>query len=155
MLPRLLQIMLSLNLMLFAEGPWWNKINENMRPIFTILLFLTSLIATAILLYLAGLVVVGKKRKLLSDAFIISLLGTILSEAFFLFIPYNLLALALSLFVWLLLIKRLYKTNWLKATAIGILALIIFLAVTVLLALVFGIVDKIFERFLYITTLIL
>ncbi|NWF86304.1 hypothetical protein HXY32_00575 [Candidatus Bathyarchaeota archaeon] len=156
MLTHLLRIILLGSLATFGEGrPWWNLISEDLRLIFSLVLFLVNLIILAIVLHLAGLVVVGKKRALLSDAFIISLLGTILSTAFFLFIPYNLLALALSIIVWLLLIKRLYETSWLKAIAVGILAIIIFLAVTVLLALFFGILDIIFKRFLYFTVLII
>jgi len=64
------------------------------------------------------------------------------------FLPYRLLALILSIIVWLLLIKRLYETGWLGAIAVGILAMVIFLAVTVLLALFFGIMEVLIERFL-------
>jgi hypothetical protein len=120
-------------------GPWWEIIPEGLRLIFAIVWFFVNLFVLAVVLYLAGLIVVGGKRTRFSDAFIISLLGTVLSTIFFLFIPYNLLALFLSIFVWLLLIKRLYETRWLSAIAVGILAMVIFLAVTVLLALIFGI----------------
>ena len=116
--------------------------------IFPLVVFFVTLVILAIVLYFAGLIVVGKKRALMSDAFIISLLGSVLSTVFFMFIP-SLLALALSLIVWLLLIKRLYETSWLKAIAVGILAIVIFLAVTVLLALIFGILTALFERFFY------
>ncbi len=84
--------------------------------------------------YIAGLIVVGGKRARFSDAFIISLVGTVLSTLFYLFIPYRLIALLLSLFTWLLLIKRLYETGWLGAIAVGILAVIVYFAVLVLLA---------------------
>jgi len=141
----LFQIMLHTVLSSINKGPWWEIIPEGLRLIFTIVWFFVSLFVLAVVLYLAGLIVVGGKRTLFSDAFIISLLGTVLSTIFFLFIPYNLLALFLSVFVWLLLIKRLYKTRWLNAIAVGILAMIIFLALTLLLALVFEILF-IFER---------
>jgi hypothetical protein len=127
-------------------GAWWEIIPEGLRLIFAIVWFFVNLLVLAVVLYLAGLIVVGGKRALFSDAFIISILGTVLSTVFFLFIPYNLLALFLSVFVWLLLIKRLYETRWFNAIAIGILAMLIFLAVTVLLALIFGILF-ILERF--------
>jgi len=64
------------------------------------------------------------------------------------FIPYRLLALSLSIIIWLLLIKRLYETGWIGAIWVGILAIIIFLAVTVLLALAFGILSIVIEKFL-------
>jgi hypothetical protein len=110
-------------------------------------LFFVNLLVLAIVLYLAGLVVVGKKRALLTDAFIISLVGTVLSTVFFMFIPYRLVALLLGIITWLLLIKRLYGTGWIGAIGVGILAIIIFLAVTVLLALAFGILSIVIERF--------
>jgi hypothetical protein len=93
------------------------------------------------------MIIVGKKRALLTDAFIISLLGTLLSTAFFMFIPYRLIALFLSIITWLLLIKRLYETGWIGAIGVGILAIIIFLAITLLLALVFGILSVVIEKF--------
>jgi len=128
--------------------PWRDLIPEELSLIFPLVVFFVTLVILAIVLYFAGLIVVGKKRALMSDAFIISLLGSVLSTVFFMFIP-SLLALALSLIVWLLLIKRLYETSWLKAIAVGILAIVIFLAVTVLLALIFGILTALFERFFY------
>ena len=141
-------MLLILSIAAQGEKSWWNLIREDLRVIFLLVLFLVNLLILAVVLYLAGLVVVGKKRALLSDAFIISLLGTVLSILFFMFLPYRLLALILSIIVWLLLIKRLYETGWLGAIAVGILAMVIFLAVTVLLALFFGIMEVLIERFL-------
>jgi len=141
-------LLLILSIAAQGEKSWWNLIREDLRVIFLLVLFLVNLLILAVVLYLAGLVVVGKKRALLSDVFIISLLGTVLSILFFMFLPYRLLALILSIIVWLLLIKRLYETGWLGAIAVGILAMVIFLAVTVLLALFFGIMEVVIERFL-------
>jgi hypothetical protein len=137
-----------------SEGTWWELIREDYRLIFSLTLFFVSLLALTIVLYLAGLLVVGKKRALLSDAFMISLVGTVLSTVFFMFIPYRLIALFLGIVTWLLLIKRLYKTGWIGAIGVGILAVIIFLAVTVLLALTFGILSVIIEKFFLFTILI-
>jgi hypothetical protein len=128
-----------------ARESWWEMIPEELRLVFSLALFFVNLLVLAVALYLAGLVVVGKKRALFSDAFIISFLGTVLSTLFFMFISYHWIALVLSIIVWLLLVKRLYETGWLGATAVGVSAIIIFLAVTVLLALFFGILHVIFE----------
>jgi hypothetical protein len=156
MLACLLQVIMFETLAAIGlDDSWLNLIPEELRLIFPLVLFFVNLIILAVVLYLAGLVVVGKKRALLSNAFVISLLGTVLSTVFFIFIPYRLLALALSIIVWLLLIKRLLETSWLKAIAIGILAIIIFLAVTVLLALIFGILYVLLERFLTLAISIL
>jgi hypothetical protein len=118
--------------------------------VFGIVLFFVELLVLAVVLYIAGRIVVGGKRALFSDAFIIALLGTILSGAFVVFIPYSLLALLLSVFVWLLLIKRLYETGWLGAIAVGILALIVFVVVLVFIALLFGILYLVVEWLLSI-----
>ena len=149
MLANLVRLMLLASLEMISRGdnPWWNLIREDFRLIFLLAVFFVSLLVLIIVLYLAGLIVVGRKRALLTDAFIISLLGTALSTVFFMFIPYRLLALLLSIILWLLLIKRLYETGWIGAIGVGILAIIIFLAVTVLLALAFGILSIVLERF--------
>ncbi|MEM0216518.1 MAG: hypothetical protein QXT06_01185 [Candidatus Bathyarchaeia archaeon] len=106
--------------------------------IFGIAWFLIELFMLTIVLYVAGRTVVGERKARLSDALIIALLGTILSAILIAFIPYGLIALILSTFVWLLLIKRLYETGWLGAIAVGILALLIFIAILLLLALIIG-----------------
>lgn len=130
-----------------ASMSWIDVIPEAFRLVFTLTLFFASLLVLAGVLYLAGLVVVGRKRTLLGQAMVISFLGTVLSMAFFMFIPYGLVALFLSIFVWLLLIKRLYETGWFSAIAVGILALVVFLVVVIFAALVFGILSEILGLF--------
>ena len=73
-----------------------------------------------------------EKRALLSDAFVISLLGTILGSICTLFIP--LIGVILSFIVWLLLIRHYYETGWLGALAVAILAVIIYIVVLFILA---------------------
>ena len=148
MLTSLVRLVFLIILSVGAGESWWEMIPEGLRLVFSLALFFVNLLVLAVVLYLAGLVVVGKKRAILSDAFIISFLGTVLSTLFFMFISYHWVALVLSIVVWLLLVKRLYETGWLGATAVGILAIIIFLAITVLLALLFGILYVIFELIL-------
>ena len=145
MLTSLVRLMLLTILSVGARESWWEMIPEELRLVFSLALFFVNLLVLAGVLYLAGVIVVGKKRALLTDALLISFLGTVLSTLFFMFISHHWVALVLSVVVWLLLIKRLYETGWLGATAVGILAIIIFLAVTVLLALFFGILYVIFE----------
>jgi len=141
----LFQLMLFGSLNLIARRSWWELIPETLRLIFFLAVFLVSLLVLSVVLYLAGLIVVGKKRALLTDAFIISLLGTILSNLFFMFISYPLVPLLLSIIVWLLLIKRLYETGWLGAIAVGVLAVIVYLAIAIILALIFGIIENVLE----------
>ena len=147
MLAHLLHLMLlgCLSLTAGKEGPWWNLIPEELRLVFSLTLFFVNLFVLALVLYLAGLIVVGRRRALPTDAFLISLLGTVLSTLFFIFIPYRVVALFLSIVVWLLLIKRFFETGWLEAIAVGILTVIVFLAITVVLALIFGIIKEAWE----------
>jgi hypothetical protein len=153
----LLQLLLlgSVNIIILKAGSWWDLIPEiGLRLIFSLALFFVNLLVLSLVLYLAGLAIVGGRRARFMDAFLISLVGTILSTVFFLFIPYSLIALVLNIIVWLLLIKSLYKTGWLGAIAVGILAIIIFLVVSIILALLFGILSVFFERFVPFLTLI-
>ncbi|MEM3617187.1 MAG: hypothetical protein QXJ31_04665 [Candidatus Bathyarchaeia archaeon] len=124
---------------------WLWGLPEEFALFFTFALFFASLFVLTVVLYIAGLIVVGKKRALFSDAFTISLLGTVLTTIFMIFIQYPLITLILSLFVWLALIKRLFETGWLGAITVGILAIIIHLAILMLLAFAFHILGEIFE----------
>jgi len=145
---RILQFLLLESLSLAAGKRWWDFIPAGLQIIFSLTLFLVNLIVLTFVLYFAGLIVVGGKRARFSDAFLISLLGSVLSAVFFLFIPYGLIALLLGVLAWLLLIRSLYETGWLGAIAVGILAIIIFLAVAIILALLFGILSVILELLL-------
>ncbi|MGQ9530777.1 MAG: hypothetical protein ACUVQX_05350 [Candidatus Bathycorpusculaceae bacterium] len=148
-----------LNISAGKGRPLWDdiigKLGGGLTIIFSLALFFVSLLMLAVVLYLAGLIVVGKKRALLTDALIIALLGTVLSTLFFMFIPYLLISLILSIITWLLLIKSLYETGWLGSLAVGILAIIIFLAAFILLALFLGFLSIIIERFISFMILIL
>ncbi|MEM2517476.1 MAG: hypothetical protein QXO49_00775 [Candidatus Bathyarchaeia archaeon] len=127
-----------------ARPDWRWGIREGLTLLFTLALFLIELVVLAVLLYLAGLIVVGKRRALFSDAFIIALLGTVLSTIFVIFLP-NLIALLLSVITWLILIKKLFETGWLGAIAVGILVVITYFAILILLALVLGLLGLIFR----------
>ncbi|MEM3673286.1 MAG: hypothetical protein QW468_03555 [Candidatus Bathyarchaeia archaeon] len=130
----------------------WEHIPAALHLVFFLAWFFIELFVMAGVFYIAGLIVVGGKRARFSDAFIISLIGTVLSTLFYLFIPYRLIALFLSLCTWLLLIKRLYETGWLGAIAVGILAVIVYFVVLVILAfIILGIL--IFENLLSLMVL--
>ena len=96
--------------------------------------FIVSLVILTGIFYIAGRAVVGKKRALLSDAFVISLLGTIVASIFAVFIGSAWIGLILSLVVWLLLIRHYYETGWLGALAVAVMAVIIYIAILFLLA---------------------
>jgi len=106
------------------------------RWVFQIIRFFVDLFVLTFVFYIAGIIVVGRKRALFSDAFVIALLGTIVGSIISFFFP--LIGLIFSLLVWLVLIRHYYETGWLGAIAVGILAIIIEIVVIVILAILLG-----------------
>ena len=125
--------MVTSSLIDFIGGDWWLQILGETELFFTVILFIIHLIVMTVVFYVAGVIVVGGRRALFSDAFVISLLGTVVGNICSLFFP-PLIGLILSLFIWLLLIRRYYETGWLEALAVAILAVIIYVVVWVILA---------------------
>jgi len=109
----------------------WAHIPEEHRLLFAITAFIVRLITLTVVFYIAGIIVVGKRRALFGDALVISLLGTVVGIVCdFLFPP--LIGAIVSLFVWLLLIRYYYETGWLGALAVGILAVIIAVVMSII-----------------------
>jgi hypothetical protein len=103
-----------------------------------LLSFIVLLIIPTLIFYIAGRIVVGKKRALLRDAFVISLLGIIVMYICLTFFASTFLfglsvGAILSLIVWLLLIKHYYETGWLGAIAVGIMAVIVSVVILIIL----------------------
>ena len=125
--------MLLPSLIDFMGGKWWLQIPGQAELVFAVISFIINLIVMTIVFYVAGVIVVGKRRALFSDAFVISLLGTVVSNICVLFFP-PIIGLILSLLIWLLLIRHYYETGWLGALAVAVLAVIISVVVFVILA---------------------
>jgi len=117
-------------------------------PVLEFVRFIVNLIVLTIVLYVAGFIVVGKKRAQFLDALVIALLGTVISTFFIVFLP-NIpllkldgskitigagLGLILSFIGYLFLIRHYYETGWLGALAVAILAVIVFVVFTAILA---------------------
>jgi len=122
----------------------WLQIPGGAGLLFAVVLFMMNLIVLTVVFYVAGIIVVGGRRALFSDAFVISLLGTIVGNICLLFFP-PIIGLILSLVVWLLLIRHYYETGWLGALAVAILAVIIFVVVLFILGLILGVTILLFE----------
>jgi hypothetical protein len=122
-----------------------------LKLFYDFLIFVVQLFVLAVVFYLAGVLVVGKKRALFGDALAISLLGTIISSIFIKVIPQMIrdvfnprvasvaqsVGMILSLVSLLLLIKHYYETGWLGALAVAVLAVIVFIVLGFLLAFLF------------------
>ena len=106
-----------------------------------IAVFLIQVLILSVVIYIAGLMVVGGKRATFGDAFKISLLGTVLGgliyAAISFFVP--LLGLIVYILIWLALIKQYFETGWLNALAIGILAVIVWIALIIIVGLLLAI----------------
>ncbi len=130
--------MLPFSLTNFMGGNWWLQISVQAELLFAVVSFIVNLLVMTIVFYVAGIIVVGKRRALFSDALVISLLGAVVGNICLLFFP-PVIGLLLSLIVWLLLIRRYYETGWLGALAVAVLAVIIYVVVLVILAFLFAI----------------
>ena len=124
------------------------QIPEEYRLLYSVIAIIVNLIILTVVFYIAGAIVVGKRRALLSDAFVIALLGTAVSGICnYFFSPF--VGAVLSLLVWLLLIRHYYETGWLGALAVGILAVIIAVVISIvvlfILALLLGFTFVLFE----------
>ena len=118
------------------------------RLLFEFVAFIVKLIVLTIVFYIAGVLIVGKKRALLADAFVIALLGIVISTFIMAVLPgmviftfdghkFGLgsgLGLLISFIVYLLLIRHYYETSWLGALAVAILAVITFIVLAFILA---------------------
>jgi hypothetical protein len=140
-----------LNLLLaitpFADSLWDKITKDLLGLLFLAAIFLLPLLILTVILYLAGHLIVGGQRARFSDAFLIALLGTIISAISSLFVPYFLLQLVIQVVVWLALIKHFYETGWLGALAVAILSVIVFIVIIIILAF-FAISFILFEQLL-------
>ena len=100
-------------------------------------IILHILIPTIVLspvLWLAGRALTDKQKAKLTDAIWIVLIGTVFGSIFSVLFT-GILASLIQLIVWLALIKHFFDCGWLKAFAISIVAVIIFIIIAVVLAL--------------------
>ncbi|MCP8307519.1 MAG: hypothetical protein H3Z53_04555 [archaeon] len=86
-------------------------------------------------LWLSGRVLVGKEKAKFTDAIWIVILGTVIGTFFGAFFT-GIIATIILLIMWLALVKYFFDCGWLKALAISILAVIIFVAIIAILTVI-------------------
>lgn len=86
-------------------------------------------------LWISGRLLVGADKAKFTDAIWIVILGTIIAGIIDYFF-YGWLSTIIVLLVWLGLVKHFFDCGWLKALAISIIAILIFIAIAVLLGLI-------------------
>lgn len=101
-------------------------------------LLITIVISTIIvspILWLSGRGLVGKEKAKFTDALWIVLLGNIIGVVIGAFL-YGWLAAIVMFIVWLALIKHFFDCGWLMAFAIALVAVVIFIIVSIILDLI-------------------
>ncbi|MDQ1279508.1 MAG: hypothetical protein QG670_770 [Thermoproteota archaeon] len=100
-----------------------------------------GVIVVAPVLWLSGRALAGKQKAKFTDAIMIVVLGTIVGAVLGAFLG-GLIASIAMLIVWLALIRHFFESGWLKSLAIAIIAVIIFVIIGVILAIIgFGILN--------------
>jgi hypothetical protein len=89
-------------------------------------------------LWVAGRLLAGRERAKFTDAVWISVLGIVIADVLGVFI-YGLIAGLIVLFIWVALIKYFFDCGWLKAVAIGIIALVILFVIALIVGIILGI----------------
>src|SRR4030042_157980 len=96
---------------------------------------LVGTIIIAPILWLAGRALVGKEKAKFMDAIWIVLLGTVIGAVVGAFVG-GLVAAVIMFVIWLALIKHFFDCGWLMAFAIAVIAVILFIVIAVVLALI-------------------
>jgi hypothetical protein len=86
-------------------------------------------------LWISGRLLAGKEKAKFTDALWIVILGTVVGSGFGYFFS-GIIASIIVLFIWLALVKHFFDCGWLKALAISIIAVLIFIVIAVVLALI-------------------
>jgi len=103
---------------------------------------IVNIIILSPVLWLAGRALAGKDKAKFTDAVATIITGTVIGAVFGAFFV-GFLASIIQLFIWLGLVKHFFDCSWLKALAISMLAVILFIVIAVALFLL-GLIPLIF-----------
>ena len=99
---------------------------------------IVSIVVIAPILWIAGRVLVGKEKAKGTDAIWIVVLGVVISDIFHYFFGQGIIASIILLIILLGLIKHFFDAGWLKAIAIAIVAVILFVIIALIVGVIFG-----------------
>jgi hypothetical protein len=94
-----------------------------------------NLIILSPVLWISGRLLAGKGNAKFTDAIWIVVLGTFIADVLGIFIV-GIIASLIVLLIWIALIKHFFDCGWLKAIAIGIIAILFLIVIAILLGLV-------------------
>jgi hypothetical protein len=96
-------------------------------------------------LWIAGRLLAGKDKAKFTDALWIVILGTLINWGFSYFtteifggLVSGIIALIIMLIIWLGLVKHFFDCGWLKALAITIIAVLIWIVIAVIIGIIIG-----------------
>jgi hypothetical protein len=112
--------------------------------LFFIISFAIIFAVLSVVFYLAGNVVVGRRRALFKDAFAISVLGTLVLIVCLSVFSLE-VAMVLSLVAWLLLVRHYYETGILGSIAVGLTSVIVAVVILVVLNMLLGFSTMLFR----------
>ena len=93
-----------------------------------------NIILLSPVLWISGRLLAGKDKAKFTDALWIAILGTVIVDLLGLFIV-GIIAALIVLVIWVALIKHFFDCGWLKALAIGIVAIIMLAVIAIILGL--------------------
>ena len=97
------------------------------------------IIIVSLVLWIVGRSIVGKEKAKFTDALWITILAIVIGYAINYFVPpVGFIGYVVSFILWLFLIRRFFDTGWLRALGIAIVAVILMVLVTFVLATFFG-----------------
>ena len=103
-------------------------INLDAAIVNMIVQIIVNIVILAPVLWIAGRLLVGKDKAKFMDALWIVVLGTVIGGVFQYFFR-GIIAAIIVLFIWLALVKHFFDTGWLRAFAIAIVAIIIWIVI--------------------------
>jgi len=86
-------------------------------------------------LWLAGRAVVGREKAKFTDAVLTIVIGTVVGAIFGYFFT-GFVAAIIQLILWLVIVRHFFDCGWLKALAISILTVVIFVVIAIILGLI-------------------
>jgi len=105
--------------------------------LFSVISFAIIFAVLSVVLYLAGNIVVGRNKASFKDAFVISVLGTLVLIICLSIFSLEVAA-VMSLIAWLLLVRYYYETGLLRSIAVGVTSVIVAVAIVYVLSIILG-----------------
>jgi hypothetical protein len=99
---------------------------------------IVNIILLVPVLWITGRLLVGKEKAKFTDALWIVILGTLISAAFQYLLGSGIIASIILLIILLGLVKQFFDCGWLKALAIAIVAILMWIVIAIIVGIILG-----------------